>query len=86
MYFLMLILNSIAATAGRKKLLQQLRSIIGQNAAGDLGMVVEPGFRKQVDYAAAGPGFGVRRPVNQPRDPCMHDSAGAHDAGFERHV
>lgn len=82
----MSILAAASSPPGREKLLQQLRSIIGQDATGDLGMMIEPGFGKQVHYTAAGSRFGIGCSINHARNAGMNDGSGAHGARFDGHV
>ena len=48
--------------------------------------MVQTPFGKQIDYAAARTSLGIGSTVDQPRDTRMDDRAGAHGAGFQRHV
>ena len=52
----------LLSAAAAKKLAQQRRRLVGEQAAGDLGPVVEPRLAEHVEHAAGGAGLRVAAP------------------------
>ncbi len=49
-------------------------------------MVIQSGFGKHIDNAAARAGFGIASAIYHARNACMHDGAGAHQARLKRDI
>ena len=49
-------------------------------------MVIEPRLGEEIDHRSAGAGLGIRRTVDDPRDPRVEDRTGTHRARLDRHV
>ena len=75
-----------AQRRGAKKLVSSAAALLGQQAAGDLGVPVEARLAEHVEHAAGGAGLRVGRAVDDARHPRPHDRARAHRAGLDRHV
>src|SRR5690606_17902131 len=65
---------------------QQLGALLGEDAAGGLDLVVEFFDGEEVEFAAARAPADVASGPDDTRDAAVDDGAGAHGAGFERHV
>ena len=66
--------------------LQERGRLAGQQAAVDLGAVVEAGLAEDVEHAARGARLRIGRPVDDARHASEHDRARAHRARLQGHV
>ena len=73
-------------SAETEELAQLRAAFFRQHPVHNAGVVIQFGLGEQVDDAAAGPGLGVGGAKHQPRNPGMHNGAGAHAARLQRHV
>ncbi len=69
-----------------KEVSQQRGAGICQNAALDLGLVVQLGVRKQVEHGSGRPRLGLGCAENHAVQPRVEHGATAHRAGLQRHI
>ena len=61
-------------------------AISGQDASGDINLVVEARVGEDFEAGADGAAFGVVSPVDEARNAGLDDGAGAHAAGLDSDV
>jgi hypothetical protein len=76
--------SALAATLAEKGT-EQVGALLGEHAAVDLDPMGEAWVADEVPEGRDGAGLGVVGPVDEPRDPCLGESAGAHGARLEGH-
>ena len=69
-----------------EEILQNLPTFLFTYASRDLYSVKQPAVGGNVHQGAAGTCFGVSAAEDEPRNPCLDESAGAHRAWLERNV
>jgi hypothetical protein len=74
------------SAAGGEKGLEKGTGFAGEDARGDLNLMVELGAGEEFEAGAEGAAFVVVGCVDQARDAGLDDGAGAHGAGFKGYV
>ena len=57
-----------------------------QHAPAHLAGMVQAGVPENIPCTSTCAGFRIESSENQPRNPCQHQSSGAHGAGFQRYI
>lgn len=60
-----------------------MAALVGQQAAANRGVMIEPLHGKEIDYAAMDAGLWVSGPIHHPGNAGMDDGTGAHGAGLQ---
>src|SRR5690606_25547171 len=79
-------LAQCASAPDREEPAQQLGRIVAEKPALDDDAVIQPLAAYDVEHRSAGAGLRIRRRIHGPRDPRVHERAGAHRARPERYV
>jgi hypothetical protein len=74
------------STAGGEEGLQESGGVFCEKAAGDFNPVIEFGIGEDIETGAESAAFWVVSAIDEARDTCLDDGAGAHGAGLESDV
>ena len=73
----------LLASSYSEEMPQEIAAFFSQHPARHLCVMIQSGFRGEVDHAPARPGFWISGTIHDPRDARMQHGAQTHRAGFQ---